>query len=127
MNFEKGEDLYRKLNENNTISPFKFLFSGLFREKINEEAFIDECNQLKENLRDFGSFKEVFNKLHSKTQNFEALRDDFEEYQKLLDSGNSKLINEKSIEYYRLFRSFFPLDKNSEYVIDIINKTIVKL
>ena len=35
IEFDKGENLFKKLNENNTISPFILLFCDLFQEKIN--------------------------------------------------------------------------------------------
>ena len=127
INFDKGEDLFKKLNENDSISPFKLLFCDVFHEKIKKNVFKDRCNELKESVSNFNSFKEKFKDLYSKIRNFETLREKFEEYQKILNSGNLKMINEKNLEDFRLFRSFFPLNVNSEYLIDIKNRTIIKI
>jgi len=127
INFDKGEDLFKKLNENNSISPFKLLFCDVFQEKIKRDAFKDKCNELKECVSNFNSFKEKFKELYSKIQYFEALREKLEEYQKILNSGNLKKINEENLEDFRLFRSFYPLNVNSEYLIDIKNRNIIKI
>jgi len=127
INFDKGEDLFKKLNENDSISPFKLLFCDVFHEKIKRDAFKEKCNELKESVSNFNSFKEKFKEIYSKIRNFEALREKIEEYQKLLNSGNLKMINEENLEDFRLFRSFFPLNVNSEYLIDIKNRTIIKI
>lgn len=127
INFDKGEDLFKKLNENDSISPFKLLFCDFFHEKIKRDVFKDKCNELKESVSNFNSFKEKFKEIYSKIRNFEALREKIEEYQKLLNAGNLKKINEENLEDFRLFRSFFPLNVNSEYLIDIKNRTIIKI
>jgi len=127
INFDKGEDLFQKLNENNSISPFKPLFCDDFQEKIKDDVFKDKCNELRESITNFNSFKEKFREVCSKNLYYETLREKLEKHQKILDSGNLKLINEESLEDFRLFRSFYPLKVNSEYLIDIKNKTIIKL
>ena len=127
IKFDKGEDLFKKLNENDSISSFKLLFCDVFQEKIKRDAFKDKCNELKESVSNFNSFKEKFKELNSKVQYFEALREKLEEYQKILNSGNLKKINEENLEDFRLFRSFYPLNVNSEYLIDIKNRNIIKI
>ncbi len=127
INFNKGEDLFKKLNENDSISPFKLLFCDFFHEKIKIDVFKDKCNELKESISNFNSFKEKFKELYSKIRYFETLREKFEEYQKILNAGDLKMINEENLEDFRLFRSFFPLNVNSEYLIDIKNRTIIKI
>lgn len=127
INFDKGEDLFKKLNENDSISPFKLLFCDVFQEKIKRDAFSAKCNELKECVNNFNSFKEKFKEINLKIQYFEALREKLEEYQKILNSGNLKKINEKNLEDFRLFRSFYPLNVNSEYLIDIKNRNIIKI
>lgn len=127
INFDKGDDLFKKFNENDSISPFKLLFCDVFHEKIKKDVFKDKCNELKESVNNFNSFKEKYKELYSKLQNFETLREKIEEYQSLLNRGNLKMINEENLEDFRLFRSFFPLNVNSEYLIDIKNRTIIKL
>ncbi|TFG14760.1 MAG: hypothetical protein EU535_02915 [Promethearchaeota archaeon] len=127
INFDKGGNLFIKLNKNPSISLFKLLFCDFFQEKIKIEVFNDDCNDLKESLNNFDRFKEKYRKFHSKFQYFESLRAKFERYQTILNSGNLKLIKQESLEDFRLFRSFYPLTLNSEYVIDIKNKSIVKL
>lgn len=127
INFDKGEDLFKKLNENDSISPFRLLFCDVFHEKIKRDVFKEKCNELKESVRDFNNFKEKFKELYSKIRNFEALREKIEEYQNILNSGNLKMINEENLVDFRLFRSFFPLTVNCEYVIDIKTRSIIKI
>lgn len=127
IKFDKGEDLFKKLNENDSISPFKLLFHDVFQERIKKDAFKAKCNELKESISNFNSFKEKFKELNSKIQYFEALRKKLEEYQKILNSGNLKKINEENLEDFRLFRSFYPLNVNSKYLIDIKNRNIIKI
>jgi len=127
INFDKGEGLFKKLNQNDSISPLKLLFCDIFLEKIKMDVFNANCNELKESLNNFNSFKEKFRGCHSKLQYFESLKEKFESYQNILKSGNLKKINKESLEDFRLFRSFFPLIANSEYRIDIKNKTIIKI
>jgi len=127
IKFDKGEDLFKKLNENDSISPFKLLFCDAFQEKIKRDAFSAKCNELKESVSNFNSFKEKFRELNSKIQYFEALRQKLEGYQKILNSGNLKKINEENLEDFRLFRSFYPLNVNSDYLIDIKNRNIIKI
>ncbi|MFX1393375.1 MAG: hypothetical protein ACFFAH_07355 [Promethearchaeota archaeon] len=127
MDFDKGTDLFNKLNENDSISLFKLLFSDIFREKINNDILKTKCNELKKSLIKFSNFKEKHKEFHSKIQFFEKLKEKFENYQKILNSGNLKRINEENLEDFRIFRSFFPLNINSEYLIDIKNRTIIKL
>ena len=126
-NFDKGEDLFKKLNENNCISPFKPLFCDIFHENINRDVFKDKCNELKENLSNFNSFKEGFKDLYSKIQYFEKLNGKLEHYQNILKSGSLQKLNEEDLEEYRLFRSFYPLDLYSDYLIDIKNGTVIKI
>ncbi len=127
INFDKGEELFKKLNENNSISPFKILFCDVFREKINRDVFEVNCNELKESISNFNNFKEKFKEFQPKILYFETLGEKFEKYQKILNSGNLKKINEENLEEFRLFRSFFPLSLNNEYLIDIRNSNIIKL
>jgi len=126
-NYDKGENLFQKLNENNCISPFKPLFCDIFHENINRDVFKDKCNELKENISNFNSFKEKFKDLYSKIQYFENLSGKLEHYQNILNSGNLKKINEENLEEFRLFRSFYPLNVFSEYLIDIKNGNIIKI
>lgn len=126
-NFDKGEDLFKKLNENDCISPFKPLFCDIFHENINGEAFKNKCNELKENLSNFNSFKEEFKELYSKIQYFENLNGKLEHYQNILNNGNLKKLNEENLEEYRLFRSFYPLNDYSDYLIDIKNGNVIKI
>ncbi|MFX1444455.1 MAG: hypothetical protein ACFFHV_13655, partial [Promethearchaeota archaeon] len=125
--FDKGEDLFKKLNENDSISPFKLLFCDIFHERIKRDVFKNKCNELKKSVSNFNNFKENFKELNSKILNFQVLREKIEKYQKLLKSGNLKMINEENLEDFRLFRSFFPLNVNSEYLINIKNRAIIKL
>ncbi|MFX1338466.1 MAG: hypothetical protein ACFFDK_07640 [Promethearchaeota archaeon] len=127
INFDKGEDLFKKLNENDSISPFKLLFCDIFHERIKRDVFKNKCNELKKSVNNFNNFKENFKELNSKILNFQVLREKIEKYQKLLKSGNLKMINEENLEDFRLFRSFFPLNVNSEYLINIKNRAIIKL
>ncbi len=127
INFNKGEDLFKKLNENDSISPFKLLFCDVFQKKIKRDVFKAKCNELKESVSNFNSFKEKYKELYSKIRYFETLREKFEEYQTILNNGDLKRINEENMEDFRLFRSFFPLNVNSEYLIDIKNGTIIKI
>ena len=128
IGFSPGiQDFFKKLNENSSISPFKLLFCDVFHEKIKRDVFKEKCNELKESVSNFTSFKEKYKELYSKIRNFETLREKIEEYQSLLNSGNLKMINEEKLEDFRLFRSFFPLSVNSEYLIDIKNRTIIKI
>ena len=126
-NFDKGEDLFKKLNENDCISPFKPLFCDIFHEYINGDVFKDKCNELKENISNFNSFKEKFKELYSKIQYFENLRGKLEQYQNILQSGSLKKLNEENLEEYRLFRSFYPLNDYSDYLIDIKNGNVIKI
>ncbi len=126
-NFDKGEDLFKNLNENDSISTFKLLFCDVFHKNVNRDTFKNECNKLKECLGNFNSFKEKYKEIYTKIQNFETLREKLEEYQKILESGDFKKIAEENLEVFRLFRSFFPLNINSEYLIDIKNKNIIKI
>ena len=127
INFNKTDDLFKKLNENNTISPFKLFFCDFFHENIKGDVFEDKCNELKESTSNFNSFKEKYKELYSKIRRFEILRGKFEEYKKNLESGNLKAFHEEKLDDFRLFRSFFPLNDYSEYLIDIKNKTIIKI
>ena len=127
VNFDEGEDVFKKLNQNDSISPLKLLFCNIFQEKIKMDVFNDNCNELKESLSTFNSFKEKYRECHSKLQYFESLREKFENYQNILKIGNLKKINKENLEDFRLFRGFFPLNVNSEYLIDIKNKTIIKI
>ena len=127
INFNKGEDLFKKLNENDSISPFKLLFCDVFQKKIKRDVFKAKCNELKESVSNFNSFKEKYKELYSKIRYFETLREKFEEYQTILNNRDLKSINEENMEDFRLFRSFFPLNVNSEYLIDIKNGTIIKI
>ena len=127
INFDKGENLFNKLNENDTISLFKLLFCDIFKERINKDVFENSCDELKESTIDFINFKEKYKEINSKILYIENLRDKFEIYQKTLNNGNLKKINEESLEDYRIFRSFFPLDLNSEYLIDIKKRNIIKI
>jgi Fe-S-cluster containining protein len=126
-NFDKGEDLFKKLNENDCISPFKPLFCDIFHENINGEAFKNKCNELKHNISNFNNFRENYRELYSKIQYFETLRAKFEEFQNALNSGNLKKLNEENLEEYRLFRSFYPLNDYSDYLIDIKNGNVIKI
>ncbi len=127
INFNKQHDLFKQLNENDSISPFKLLFCDIFHEKIKRDVFKDKCDKLKESLTNFHHFKEKFKELYSKIQRFEIIRDKFEQYQKIIESGNLKVLNEEKLEDIRLFRSFFPLEAYSNILIDIKNKTITKI
>lgn len=127
INFDKGEDIFKKLNENDSISLFKILFCDIFHENIKGDMLKSKYNELKENLSNFNRFKENFKEFYSKIRKFEALKESFEEYQKTLNSGNLKIINNVNLGDFRVFRSFFPLNVNSEYLIDIKNRTIIKL
>ncbi|KON26973.1 hypothetical protein AC481_06065 [miscellaneous Crenarchaeota group archaeon SMTZ-80] len=127
INFDKDTDLFKKLNENNSISAFRILFSDIFKEKINKNVFEAKCNELKESIFNFSNFKEKYKEFHSKIQSFENLKENVENFQKILNSGNLEKINEENLEDFRIFRSFFPLNINSEYLIDIKNRTIIKL
>ena len=127
INFNKTDDLFKKLNENDTISPFKLFFCDIFHEKIKQDEFKNKCNELKESITNFNYFKEIYQELYSKIQNFEILRDRFEQYQKIIESGNLKILNEEKLEDIRLFRSFFPLEAYPNILIDIKNKTITKI
>lgn len=126
-NYDKGEDLFKKLNENDCISPFKPLFCEVFHENINGEAFKNKCDELKENISNFNRFKEEFKSLYSKIQYIEKLNGKLEHYQTILESGNLKKLNEENLEEYRLFRSFHPLNVYSDYLIDIKNGTVIKI
>ena len=127
INFDKGKNVFIKLNENISISLFKLLFCDIFQEKIKGEVFNADCNEIKESLTNFDSFKEKYREFDSKFQYFESLREKFERYQNILNNRDLKKINQESLEDFRLFRSFYPLNLNSEYVIDIKNKSIIKL
>ena len=127
IDFNKGDDVFKKLNENDSISPFKLLFCDVFHEKIKKDVFKAKCDELKESITNFNNFKEMFKDLYSKIRYFEIIREKFEEFQKILESGNLKSINEEKLVDFRLFRSFFPLDDYSEYLIDIKTKTITKI
>jgi len=126
IEFDKGENLFKKLNENNTISPFNLLFCDLFQEKINKNIFKENCSKLKESLVNFDIFKERFKEISSKIEYFKILRKKIEEYKKLLESRDLKKLNEVNLEDFRLFRSFFPLNNYSDYLIDIQNEKIFK-
>jgi len=126
IEFDKGENLFKKLNENNTISPFNLLFCDLFQEKINKDIFKANCSKLKESLVNFDIFKERFKEISSKIEYFKILRKKIEEYKKLLESRDLKKLNEVNLEDFRLFRSFFPLNNYSDYLIDIQNEKIFK-
>jgi len=125
--YDKGEDLFKKLNENDCISPFKPLFCDTFHENINGEVFKNKCDELKENISNFNRFKEEFRELYSKIQYFEKLNGKLEHYQTILESGNLKKLNEENLEEYRLFRSFYPLNVYSDYLIDIKNGNVIKI
>ncbi|MFX1256716.1 MAG: hypothetical protein ACFFAN_02570 [Promethearchaeota archaeon] len=127
INFDKKEDLFKELNENDSISPLKLLFCDVFHEKINKDVFKVKCNELKKSVSNFDSFKEKFIEIYSKIQYLKTLREKFEEYQKIINSGNLKKMNEENLEDFRLFRSFFPLNVNSKYLIDIKNRNIIKI
>ncbi|MFX1443558.1 MAG: hypothetical protein ACFFHV_09110, partial [Promethearchaeota archaeon] len=60
INFDKGEDLFKKLNENDSISPFKLLFCDIFHERIKRDVFKNKCNELKKSVNNFNNFKENF-------------------------------------------------------------------
>jgi len=126
INFDKGENLFMKLNENTSISLFKLLFCDVFKERINKDVFENSCDELKESTIDFNNFKEKYKEINSKILYIENLKEKFEMYQKTLNSGNLKKINEENLEDFRIFRSFFPSDLNSEYLIDIKNRNIIK-
>ena len=126
-NFDKGEDLFKKLNENDCISPFKPLFCDVFHKNINRDVFKDKCMELKQSINNFNSFKEEFKELFSKIQYFENLRGKLGQYQKILNNGNLKKLNEENLEEYRLFRSFYPLNDYSDYLIDIKNGNVIKI
>ena len=125
--YDKGEDLFKKLNENDCISPFKPLFCDTFHKNINGEVFKNKCDELKENISNFNRFKEEFKQLYSKIQYFEKLNGKLEHYQTILESGNLKKLNEENLEEYRLFRSFHPLNLYSDYLIDIKNGNVIKI
>ena len=127
ISFDKGADLFQKLNENDTISLFKLLFCDIFKERINKHVFENSCDELKESTINFNNFKEKYKEINSKILYIENLREKFETYQKTLNSGNLRKINEENLEDFRIFRSFFPLDLNSEYLIDIKNGNIIKI
>ncbi len=127
INFDKGEDLFIKLNEQSSLSIFQPLFNNFFQENINKEVMKHNCLTLKESLINFENFKEKYREFNLKCQNFENLREKFERLQNLLNVGDLKTLNEQNIEDFRLFRSFLPFSANSEYVIDIEQKKIVKL
>jgi len=42
-------------------------------------------------------------------------------------NGPKRSINEENLDDFRLFRSFFPLNMNSEFLIDIKNRTVIKI
>jgi hypothetical protein len=126
ISFDKGDNLFKRLNENESISIFNLLFCDLFREKIKDDKFCDECDDLKDTLSSFNNFKETYKECDSKVQLFEDLREKIERYQEILNSGNLKKI-EEHLEDFRLFRSFLPLNTHSEYLIDIKNGKIVKI
>jgi len=127
INFDKGANLFNKLNENDTISLFKLLFCDVFKDRINKDVFENSCDELKESTIDFNNFKENYREINSKILYIENLKEKFELYQKTLNSGNLKKINEEKLQDFRIFRSFFPLDLNSEYLIDIKNGNIIKI
>lgn len=127
IKFDKGEDLFKTLNENNSISCFKILFSDLFRQKVNMDVFENACSELKESLSNFNNFKDKFREVHSKILYLESLSEKFNKYQEILNIGNLKKINEENLEDFRIFRSFFPLQTNSEYLIDINKEEILKI
>ncbi|TFG06142.1 MAG: hypothetical protein EU539_08445 [Promethearchaeota archaeon] len=127
INYDKGTCFFTKINENSLISPFKILFNEPFRSKLNLDRFNDKCDELKESLDDFKRFEDIYGKLHHKLHYLEMLREKFINYQKILHSGNLKKINEENIEDFRLFRSLIPLKDYHEYVIDIINRNVIKL
>ena len=127
INFDKGANLFNKLNENDTISLFKLLFCDVFKDRINKDVFENSCDELKESTIDFNNFKENYREINSKILYIENLKEKFELYQKTLNSGNLKKISEEKLQDFRIFRSFFPLDLNSEYLIDIKNGNIIKI
>ena len=127
INFDKGANLFNKLNENDTISLFKLLFCDVFKDRINKDVFENSCDELKESTIDFNNFKEKYREINSKILYIENLKEKFEMYQKALNSGNLKKINEENLEDIRIFRSFFPLDLNSDWLIDIKNRNIIKI
>ena len=45
----------------------------------------------------------------------------------MLKSGSLQKLNEEDLEEYRLFRSFYPLDLYSDYLIDIKNGNVIKI
>jgi hypothetical protein len=127
INFKRGEDLFVKLNEYRELSIFEPLYNDFFQEKLNKKVIKDKCIEIKENLINFEAFKERYKQLNLNFQNFEKLLKKFYKFQNLLNDGDLKTVNENSIEFFRLFRSFSPLSVNSKYVIDIENQKIVKL
>jgi hypothetical protein len=127
IDFDKGEDLFKKLLENMRISPLKLLFCDIFQAKINRKSFKEKCNELKDSINNFNSFKEMYKIFHCKFRNLDFLRKSFDEYQKVLNEGNLKLINDVPLANFRIFRSFFPLNNNSEYLIDIKNRSIIRI
>jgi len=126
-NFDKGEDLFKKLNENDSISPFKPLFCDDFQGKIKNDVFKNKCNQLRESITNFNSFKEKFREVYSKNLYYQTLKEKLEKYQDILISGSLQKLNEEDLEEYRLFRSFYPLDLYSDYLIDIKNGNVIKI
>jgi len=127
INFEKEEDLFIKLNQYSSISIFQPLFNDLFQENINKEAIKHKCVNIKESLINFENFKEKYKDLNLHFQNIENLRKKFINMQNLLNDEDLKTLNEFNIEDFRLYRSFFPLSANSDYVIDIENQNIINL
>ena len=127
IEFDKRENAFKKLNENNTISLFNFLFCDFFQEKINKEIFKENCNKLKEVLNNFDNFRDKFKEYDNKIEYFKTLTKKIEAYKKLLEKGDIKKLNEANLEDFRLFRSFFPLNNYNNYLIDINNKKIFKI
>ncbi|MFX0072730.1 MAG: hypothetical protein ACFFAO_16725, partial [Candidatus Hermodarchaeota archaeon] len=127
ISIDKEEGIFKKLNSNDSISPFKLFFCDLLKEKVKNLAFNDKCYEIKDSLSNFDRFKEIYQEFRSIIQYLETLTEKFEKFQNILKRGNFKKIDKEELENFRLFRSFYPLNYNSEYLIDIRNKTLVKL
>jgi hypothetical protein len=127
IEFDKGEDLFTTLNKEKSLSIFKSIYNSFLKERLNEKRLNNKCDELKESLIDFDTFKEKFRELNIKFRDLNHLKVKCEKHKKLLKKGDLEKLNGDELIDFRIFRSFSPLDSYSEYVIDIEKEKVVKL